>query len=106
MFARVALTLALVTTSSLALAQLAPQLPHLPEHHLESRLLTLTNEARAGAGVAPLAHSAVLAQAARHHARPTRSASGGPLCRFEHRLERAPAARHDVFERLGRCAER
>ena len=65
---RVALMLALVTITSLGLAQLPSQLSHLPEHHLESRLLTLTNEVRADAGVAPVAHSAVLAQAARHHA--------------------------------------
>ena len=65
---RIALTLTLIATANLAFAQLPPQLPPLPEHHLESRLLTLTNESRAAEGLAPLAHSAVLAQAARHHA--------------------------------------
>lgn len=64
---RIALTLALLVTTNSALAQLPPQLPPLPEHHLESRLLTLTNEARADAGIAPLAPSERLAQAARHH---------------------------------------
>jgi uncharacterized protein YkwD len=66
--ARLALTAALLAVGHPALAQLPSQLPPLPEHHLESRLLTLTNEARAGAGVAPVGYSAVLAQAARHHA--------------------------------------
>ena len=65
---RLAAALALLATVGSALAQLPAQLPPLPEHHLESRLLALTNEARAGAGAAPVAHSAVLAQAARHHA--------------------------------------
>ena len=65
---RIALTLALVAITNLALAQLPSLLPPLPEHRLESRLLTLTNEARAAERLAPLAPSAVLAQAARHHA--------------------------------------
>ena len=65
---RIALSITLVASTGLALAQVPAQLPPLPEHHLESRLLTLTNEVRGGAGVAPLAYSAVLAQAARHHA--------------------------------------
>jgi len=63
-----ALALALLATANLALAQPAPQLPPLPEHHLESRLMTLTNGERTAEGLAPLAPSAVLAQAARHHA--------------------------------------
>jgi len=63
-----ALALALVAITNLAFAQLPSQLPPLPEHRLESRLLTLTNEARAAEGLAPLAPSAILAQAARHHA--------------------------------------
>ena len=65
---RITLTLALLATTNAALAQLPPQLPPLPEHHLEPSLLTLTNEARVDAGIAPLAQSALLAQAARHHA--------------------------------------
>ena len=63
-----ALAFVLVSFLTTALAQLPPHLPDLPEHHLESRLLTLTNEARTAAGVEPLSQSAVLTQAARHHA--------------------------------------
>jgi hypothetical protein len=40
----------------------------LPEHHLEVRLAALTNAERAREGVAAVAPSFVLAQAARHHA--------------------------------------
>ena len=65
---RLALVTALLAIGHPALAQLPHQLPPLPEHHLESRLLTLTNEARVRAGVPPVSFSAVLAQAARHHA--------------------------------------
>lgn len=66
-FLRAALVVTIATLAGTVLAQLPAQLPHLPEHHLEVRLLALTNEARSDQGTAPLAHSDTLAQAARHH---------------------------------------
>jgi len=55
---------------SLALAQapLPANLPPLPPHFLEGRLLELTNVERTRVGAPPVAAGATLAQAARHHA--------------------------------------
>jgi uncharacterized protein YkwD len=56
------------TTWASAQAPLPTTWPVLPEHYLEARLLDLTNIERLRAGLAPIAGSFVLAQAARHHA--------------------------------------
>jgi uncharacterized protein YkwD len=66
--ARAVLLLMLSAPGQTAFAGLPSLLPSLPEHYLEDRLLTLTNDARSAAGLTPLSRSAVLAQAARQHA--------------------------------------
>ena len=62
------LALAIVLGLGHAQGALPSALPALPAHYLEERLLQLTNEERARHGVPAVRASAVLAQAARHHA--------------------------------------
>ncbi len=62
------LLLAIALGPALAQGALPSTLPALPAHYLEERLLQLTNDERAGHGVSAVRASAVLAQAARHHA--------------------------------------
>ncbi len=57
-----------VVAWSVAQTPVPTSLPVLPEHYLEARLVDLTNAERLREGLAPVAVSAVLAQAARHHA--------------------------------------
>jgi uncharacterized protein YkwD len=60
--------LLVLTIGGVGHAQLPPTLAPLPPHDLEERLLGLTNEERALAGLPALRPSGTLAQAARHHA--------------------------------------
>jgi uncharacterized protein YkwD len=62
------LLLALLLGPGHAQGALPSTVATLPAHYLEERFLQLTNDARARNGVSPVRASAVLAQAARHHA--------------------------------------
>ena len=66
---RIGVAVAIAATAwAVAQAPMPASLPLLPEHYLEGRLLDLTNAERLREGLAPVAASSVLAQAARHHA--------------------------------------